>query len=88
MNRAEFIRRLAAAAAVIYLAPEELARAVPQTTDLGAPLGMGSASIVADSGLIPCDGRTIDAELYPRLFEVIGDLYGQRTPDFRGRIVA
>lgn len=41
-----------------------------------APDENGVQSILADDGPVPCDGRALSREEYPRLFAKIGTHYG------------
>lgn len=51
------------------------------------------ATGVMPSGFIPCDGRSLSRAAYPRLFTVLGTLYGAvdassfNVPDFRGEFL-
>ena len=55
------------------------------------------AGTEAPPGFLPCDGRAVPRELYPKLYEAIGEAYGTapprwrfwkrfRVPDLRGRV--
>lgn len=41
--------------------------------------------VVADSALIPCDGRTLSREEFPGLYSLFQNGWGNHVPDMRAR---